>query len=101
MKGVEGIKRALSENPPVIAGITVFSEMIGNEARKTGVVPVPAKGSTIVGGHAIVLVGYDDKTQRFKFANSWGTDWGDKGFGYLPYAYLTDERVEAWTFTLP
>ena len=101
VKGVDGIKRALSENPPVIAGITVFSEMIGNEARKTGVVPVPAKGSTIVGGHAIVLVGYDDKTQRFKFANSWGTDWGDKGFGYLPYAYLTDERVEAWTFTLP
>jgi Papain family cysteine protease len=101
VKGVDGIKRVLNENPPVIAGITVFSEMFGDEVTKTGVVPLPTKASTVMGGHAVVLVGYDDKTQRFKFANSWGTGWGDKGFGYLPYGYVDGERVEAWTFTLP
>ncbi|MCX8480832.1 MAG: C1 family peptidase, partial [Sediminibacterium sp.] len=41
------------------------------------------------GGHAMVIVGYDDSKNAFKFANSWGEDWGDKGYGWVDYTYLT------------
>lgn len=89
VRNLADIKRALVDNPPLVAGITVFSELQGAEAAKTGIVPVPTKTSQILGGHAIVIVGYDDKTQLLKFANSWGAGWGDKGFGYLPYGAMS------------
>ena len=40
------------------------------------------------GGHAMTVVGYDDTKQAYKVANSWGTEWGDKGYGWVDYAYL-------------
>jgi C1A family cysteine protease len=101
VRNLPDMNRALVEGPPVVAGITIFKEMLEVEAARTGIVPVPAKGSQILGGHAVVVVGYDDKAQLLKFANSWGTGWGDRGFGYLPYGYITDDRVDAWAFTLP
>lgn len=53
-----------------------------------------------IGAHALTLVGYDDKTEQFKFANSWGPHWGDKGFGYLPYDYVANNNVtNRWIHT--
>ncbi len=40
------------------------------------------------GGHAMVIVGWDDAKNAFKIANSWGTDWADNGYGWVDYAYL-------------
>lgn len=47
--------------------------------------------------HAITLVGYDDEKMRFKFINSWGEDWGEKGFGYLTYGFVTEFPMAAFT----
>jgi len=58
------------------------------------------------GGHAICLVGYDDNhvntgskdpNGAFKFINSWGTDWGHSGYGWISYKYATQEFVEGET----
>jgi GNAT superfamily N-acetyltransferase len=51
-------------------------------------------------GHSVTLVGYDDTKKRFVFRNSWGTNWGDAGYGYLPYEYLERYQQEAWVLTL-
>ena len=77
------IKSALSLGKPVILGINVYSNfpMEGN-----GDVPMPAGG--VEGGHGILLVGYDDSAQKYKFRNSWGTSWGNQGYGTLPYDYV-------------
>ena len=48
---------------------------------------------TLLGGHAITLVGYNTKTQYFMFQNSWGTSWGQGGYGFLPYAYIQDPHL--------
>jgi C1A family cysteine protease len=47
----------------------------------------------MIGGHAVVAVGYDDKIQRFIVRNSWGKSWGKKGYCTMPYGYLTDPQL--------
>ena len=54
---------------------------------------MPGPSETVLGGHAVLCVGYDDKTQRFLVRNSWGVDWGLKGYFTMPYAYLTNNNL--------
>jgi C1A family cysteine protease len=53
-------------------------------------------------GHAMLCVGYDDASQCFRLRNSWSEDWGDKGYGTIPYAYLLDENLsdDFWTIRI-
>lgn len=91
---LEELKAALIEGPVPI-GVPCFYEIffVGSD----GYVPYPANPNGIYGGHAICAVGYDDKKQLVKFKNSWGTSWGDNGYGYLPYSYINDFLWDAWT----
>jgi C1A family cysteine protease len=61
---------------------------------KTGRVPMPdLKKEKPQGGHAMNIIGYDDEKQIFICANSWGVGWGDKGFCYMPYAYILNTSL--------
>jgi C1A family cysteine protease len=66
---------------------------------KTGVVNMPKAREKMLGGHAVMGVGYDNAAKRFTVRNSWGTDWGKKGYFTLPYDYLTDRNLsdDFWT----
>ena len=65
------------------------------------VVPVkPASGEKVLGGHAVLAVGYDDSKRCFIIRNSWGGDWGIKGYFWMPYAYLQDKHLAADFWTL-
>lgn len=107
---LELIKHVLSEKTPVLCGINVFPSFESEETEKTGVVPMPDFYESPIAAHAITLIGYDDTTNHFKFANSWGVDWGDKGYGYLPYNYFINQNIsnqythtypnEVWSFRL-
>lgn len=59
------------------------------------------KSDVITEYHAVMAMGYDDHTQLLKFRNSWGENWGDKGYGYLPYAYFENFISDAWCSVLP
>lgn len=98
LKGLDEIKSALATDGPVVAGIEVYQEAMSPESAKTGVFQLPGKGSQLVGGHAIVLVAYDDQKKQFKFANDWGTGWGDRGYGYLSEQYIKEHSSECWSF---
>ena len=63
-----------------------------------GVVSLPGSGDEFVGAHAISLLKFDHKYKIFLFANSWGTEWGDAGFGYLPLDYFESHFFDAWVF---
>lgn len=93
------IKRSLLVNGPFVAGVKVYSSWFTKKASKTGQIPMPKSQDEYEGGHAICIVGYDDKKGLFKFKNSWGTGWGDKGYGYLPYDYIKKYCMDSWSAT--
>jgi C1A family cysteine protease len=82
------IKSCINLGYPIIIGILCFSSMFTINVSKTGNIPYPKSDQQILGGHCIILVGYDDTTQTYEFQNSWGTDWGNKGYGKIPYKFV-------------
>jgi C1A family cysteine protease len=93
------LKTCVASRFTFIFGFTVFSSFESSEVASTGVVPLPQPSETIIGGHAVVCVGYSDARQAFIIRNSWGTAWGESGYGFMPYAYLLDAGLAAdfWT----
>lgn len=93
ISNLQELKVALKDGPVPI-GVACFLEIFYTGG--DGIVPYPADPNTIYGGHAICAVGYDDTKQLVKFKNSWGTGWGENGYGYLPYSYIEDFMWDAW-----
>jgi C1A family cysteine protease len=93
------LKGCIASGYPFVFGFSVYESFEGEDVAKTGEVQMPAPKEKNVGGHAVVAVGYDDATQRFTVRNSWGKDWGIKGYFTIPYAYLTstDLADDFWT----
>lgn len=89
------MKACLAGGDPWWLGFSVYSNF--EAAVLTGEVQMP-KGSRL-GGHDVLVVGYDDATQRFKFRNSYGSEWGQQGYGTIPYAYASNPGLAAdfWT----
>lgn len=58
-----------------------------------GVMPMPKKGDQLLGGHAVVIRGYDDERAAFYIQNSWGPAWGASGCFWMPYAFLDDAAL--------
>jgi C1A family cysteine protease len=97
------LKAMLASGFPVVFGFTVYESMMTPAVQASGNVPMPGwVFDAVLGGHAVLLVGYDDSTQLFRFRNSWGTGWGQAGYGTLPYAYVTNDNLadDFWTVRL-
>lgn len=96
------MKNCLANGYPFVFGFAVYSSFLSSAVSKTGVVPSPGKRETMLGGHAVLCVGYSDAQSRFICQNSWGTSWGDKGYFIIPYSYLTNSNLAAdfWTIRL-
>ena len=62
----------------------------------SGVVEVPKRGEAFTENHSVVLDGFDEQVGLFRFWNNWGSNWGDGGYGYLPFDYAREHIYEAW-----
>jgi C1A family cysteine protease len=84
---------------PFVFGFTVYESFESEQVAQTGIVPMPASGETVVGGHCVVAVGYDDSKRTFIIRNSWGTGWGIQGYCLMPYEYVITPHLanDFWT----
>lgn len=96
------IKTSLAQGFPVVFGFSVYDSFETADVADTGVVKMPSAEESLIGGHAVVLVGYDDTQNVFIVRNSWGETWGDGGYCYMPYEYILDRDLAAdfWTIRL-
>jgi C1A family cysteine protease len=92
LESLDDMKNCLAAGFPFVFGFTVYEESI-TKAGYTGILDIPTPDEKLVGGHAVMAVGYDDDTQRFLIRNSWGPGWGDKGYFTIPYAYVTNRNL--------
>ena len=99
IRGLTEMKRSLVANGPFLAGVQVFEGWFEKNASRSGRIPMPGNGEEPAGGHAICIVGYDETGAYFKFKNSWGRRWGDRGYGYLSFSYLQRYCMDAWSAT--
>jgi C1A family cysteine protease len=94
LQTLPSLKGCLSYGKPFVVGIMVYSSFETDVVANTGYVPLPdVKNEQLLGGHAVICVGYNDTKQVWIMKNSWGPNWGDKGYFYLPYSYLTDTSL--------
>lgn len=96
-----GLKRVLALGNAIAFGFSVFHSFESEGVAKTGQVSLPSTTESALGGHAVLLVGYDNSHEQFIVRNSWGPDWGMHGYCTMPYAYLTNTHLAAdfWTIT--
>lgn len=93
---VDDVRQALAQGKPVAFGFLVYKSF--DDMGKDGVMPMPKpEGDKIMGGHAVVAVGYDDQKRLLTVRNSWGARWADEGYFYMPYAFA-DDREKADDF---
>jgi len=93
------VKHCLSEGYPIAFGFTIFESFMSDSVARTGIAPMPQPNESTLGGHAVLAVGYDDTKQALIVRNSWGKSWGQNGYFYLPYGYVTEANYSAdyWT----
>lgn len=98
------LKQCLSGGSPFVFGFNVYRSFFSSW---TETMPVPSATEMLLGGHAVLAIGYDDNRQAFLIKNSWGSDWKDGGHFWMPYQFITSTHCDDfWTlrainFSLP
>jgi C1A family cysteine protease len=96
-KSVVPLQQCLASGAPVVYGMTVYESFESAQVAKTGMVPMPGSDEAVLGGHALVLVGYDAARGCFLVRNSWGAGWGLGGYFWLPFQYVLRYASDFWT----
>jgi C1A family cysteine protease len=99
IRDLDHMRSCLAGGYPFVFGFSVYASFESTAVALSGWVPMPTHGESLLGGHAVLAVGYDDALHRFIVRNSWGTTWGDNGYCTMPYAYLTSRGLASdfWT----
>jgi C1A family cysteine protease len=100
------IKVLLSQGSPSMFGFTCYASM--DSSVTSGEIPMPSDNEPATSAHAVVAVGYQDNfeirhpmtgtttTGALHIRNSWGEEWGDAGYGWLPYDYILEGITSDW-----
>lgn len=97
------IQQVLAGGHPIVVGFSVYESFESEEVAATGVMPMPSPFEQCLGGHAVLVVGYEER-QGHLYAivrNSWSAAWGDAGYFYMPFEVLTTPSLsqDFWTIT--
>jgi C1A family cysteine protease len=99
-KQIEQLQNCLLEGFPFVFGFSVYESFWSMGAK--AIIPLPKKGESRIGGHAVMAVGYDLSKKLFLIRNSWGENWGKKGYAWMPFNYLINPDLadDFWTIRL-
>lgn len=87
---------ALNNGYPIVMGFHVYTSFMSRNVARTGNMPYPnTRREQLLGGHAVLLVGYDKRRNVFIARNSWGTNWGDRGYFYMPFNVVTNTSMSS------
>lgn len=95
---VKQMKNAILSGFPFVFGFYVYPSFESSYVARTGVVSLPKENETCIGGHAVAAIGFDDNFKEsgkgyFIVKNSWGESWGDRGYFYMPYEYISNNAL--------
>lgn len=87
---------------PFVFGFSVYESFDSDPVASTGIVPMPSAGEALLGGHAVLCCGYDKAKKVFLVRNSWSQRWGQDGYCWMPFEYLTSPSYadDRWTIKL-
>ena len=93
------MRNCLALGNPFVFGFTVYESFESEQLANTGIMSMPKRNESVIGGHAVMAVGYNDNTGYVKCRNSWGSSWGKQGYFYMPYAYISNTMLTSdfWT----
>ena len=97
-RDLQRLKACLAGGNAITMGMSVYESFESRRVKRTGVVPMPEPHERLLGGHAVLVVGYRDESQSFIVRNSWGPKWGRSGYCFIPYDYLMSRQHYAWDF---
>ncbi|CAF0921579.1 unnamed protein product [Adineta ricciae] len=94
------MKSCLAQGFPFTFALKLYNSF--HQAAKKGIITTPTiskHSQSAIGSQALLAVGYSDRSNAFIVRNSWGSSWGDKGYCYVPYEYMTDPNLcfDLWT----
>ena len=93
IQDLNNLRKTISSGFPIVFGFSVYESFESEEVAKTGIMTMPKPDEKLLGGHAVMAVGYDDTTEVFVIRNSWGNEWGDKGYFYMPYKFIINSGL--------
>jgi len=100
------VRRCLAARLPTVFGVSVYTSF--PQPGEGAEVQLPEPGEQLLGGHALLAIGYDDERMiggeqgALLVRNSWGAGWGEKGYGYLPYRFVESKlAVDFWSYIRP
>lgn len=96
---LSALRSCLAEGFPVVFGFSVYESFESDAVARSGMLPMPEKNERMLGGHAVLAVGYDDAAELVVVRNSWGETWGTAGYFHMPYKYITNRSLsdDFWT----
>jgi len=97
-RDLQHLKACLASGCPFTMGMSVYESFESSRVKRTGIVPMPKPDERLLGGHAVLVVGYREDNQSFIVRNSWGAKWGRGGYCFMPYDYLMSRKHYAWDF---
>lgn len=98
---IHDLTSVLDEGFSFIIGVAVYDSFFDKEVVTSGSVKLPVQQKEVLlGGHAITICGYNRRERVFHVRNSWGQKWGNKGYGTIPFDYLTNSDLAMDAFVL-
>ena len=99
---LDGMLQCLASGKPFVFGFTVYESFETAQMQATGLMSMPKSGEKVLGGHAVLAVGYIQSTRMIKCRNSWGASWGINGYFFMPYDFISDTKLadDMWSINV-